>query len=410
MSEYINNSAKRKELLKHMLLQLHQGEAPEQVKGRLKAILPSIPYNEVVEVEQQLIAEGIPVEDILQLCDVHTQVLEGSIDTSMAREIPAGHPVDIFKQENRALEKELASLNALVDTVLNRRSTNWEAVILQIRATLNNLSDVEKHYLKKEHLLFPFMEKHGLTGPPKVMWGKHDEVRRLLKTAREALIVEGKVEHEELAVLMQVAVRPVIVAIEEMIMKEEEILFPMCMDTLTEEEWYEIYRQIPEIGYCLYDPPVAWRPQGIVVDEHRGITTDKIMLSTGALRVEELEAILSTLPIDITFVDNDDKVKFFSNSADRVFPRTRAILGRDVRLCHPPGSVHVVEQILSDFKSGRHNSAAFWINFQGRFVYIEYFAVRDKEGKYLGTLEFTQDATHIRSLEGERRILSYEKP
>lgn len=410
MSEYINNSEKRKELLKHMLLQLHRGEAPELVKGRLKAILPSIPYNEVVEVEQQLIAEGVPVEEILQLCDVHTQVLEDSIDVSMAREIPAGHPVDIFKQENRALEKEIASLKSLISTIEGGSSTNWEAIVLQIRATLNNLSDVEKHYLKKEHLLFPFMEKHGLTGPPKVMWGKHDEARSLLKTAREALRVEGKIDRDELSVLAEVAVKPVIVAIEEMIMKEEEILFPMCMDTLDEGEWYEIYRQIPEIGYCLYDPQVEWKPEGMVVENNNDIRSNHIMFSTGSLRVDELEAILSTLPIDITFVDRDDKVRFFSNSADRIFPRTRAVLARDVRLCHPPGSVHVVEQILSDFKSGRQNSAAFWINFQGRFVYIEYFAVRDSEGRYLGTLEFTQDATKIRSLQGERRILSYEKP
>ncbi|MGC8803567.1 MAG: DUF438 domain-containing protein, partial [Bacteroidales bacterium] len=321
MSEYINNSEKRKELLKHMLLQLHQGEAPEQVKGRLKAILSSIPYNEMVEVEQQLIAEGIPVEEILQLCDVHTQVLEGSIDVSMAREIPAGHPVDIFKQENRALEKEIASLQALISNIESGCSTNWEAIVLQIRATLNNLSDVEKHYLKKEHLLFPFMEKHGLTGPPKVMWGKHDEVRRLLKTAREALRIEGKVEREELAVLAEVAVKPVIVAIEEMIMKEEEILFPMCMDTLDEGEWYEIYRQIPEIGYCLYDPQAEWKPEGAVNVSDNDSRTNRIMLSTGSLMPDELEAIFSTLPIDITFVDREDKVRFFSNSADRIFPR-----------------------------------------------------------------------------------------
>jgi DUF438 domain-containing protein len=410
MSEYIDNSTKWKELLKHMLLQLHQGVAPEQVKSRLKAILPSIPYNDVVEVEQQLIAEGVPVEDILKLCDVHTQVLEGSIDMSTAKVIPQGHPVDIFKQENRSLEKEIASLKALIATVETKSSNNWEAVVLQIRATLNNISDVEKHYLKKEHLLFPYMEKHGLTGPPKVMWGKHDEFRNLLKTAREAMKVEGKIEPAELSVLIEVAVQPVIRAIEEMIMKEEEILFPMCMDTLTDEEWYDIYRQIPEIGYCLYDPPVAWVPDGIVEANDRGVMAGKIMLSTGLLRIDELEAILATLPIDITFVDKDDKVRFFSNSAERVFPRTRAILGRDVRLCHPPGSVHVVEQILSDFKSGRQNSAAFWINFHGRFIYIEYFAVRDREGNYMGTLEFTQDATQIRSLEGERRILNYEKP
>ncbi len=409
MSEYINNSEHRKGLLRHMLLQLHEGVAPEQVKKRLKEILPSIPYNEVVEVEQSLIAEGIPVEDIIALCDVHTQVLEGNIDTTNAREIPEGHPVDIFKHENREIEREIKSLRTLTNGIKHYTISNVSTTVLQMRSILNNISDIEKHYLKKEYLIFPFLEKHGITGPPKVMWGKHDETRRLLKTARESLVFDGEATIQELALLIDVAVEPAIHAIEEMIMKEEEILFPMCMDTFTEEEWYEIYRQIPEIGYCLYDPPVTWKPEGISLKADKSGQLNRIVLSTGSFSIDELENILNTLPIDITFVDREDKVRYFSNTADRVFTRNRAILGRDVRLCHPPGSVHIVEQILSDFKSGKENSAAFWINFRDRFIYIEYFAVRNANGEYLGTLEFTQDATKIRALQGEQRILNYQK-
>lgn len=407
MSEYINNSEHRKGLLRHMLLQLHEGTAPEQIKKRLKEILPSIPYNEVVEVEQALIAEDIPVEEIIALCDVHTQVLEGSIDTTKTREIPEGHPVDIFKHENREIEKEIKSLRNLMDNFRHYAISNVSTTVLQMRSVLNNISDIEKHYLKKEYLIFPFLEKHGITGPPKVMWGKHDETRRLLKIARESLVFDGEASVQELALLVDVAIEPALHSIEEMIMKEEKILFPMCMDTFTEEEWYEIYCQISEIGYCLYDPPVSWKPEGLSVKTDDNSQANRIVLSTGSFTVEELESILTTLPIDITFVDKDDKVRYFSNTPDRVFTRNRAILGRDVRLCHPPGSVHVVEQIISDFKSGNKNSAAFWINFRNRFVYIEYFALRCKKGEYLGTLEFTQDATKIRSLQGEQRILNY---
>ena len=132
-------------------------------------------------------------------------------------------------------------------------------------------------------------------------------------------------------------------------------------------------------------------------------------LSTGSFNVEEMEALFRTLPIDLTFVDKNDKVKFFSLGPDRVFTRNRAILGRDVRNCHPPSSVDIVDRILEDFKSGRESSAAFWINFKEKFIYIEYFALRGKEGEYLGTVEFTQDLTHVRSLEGEQRLLSYGK-
>ncbi len=136
---------------------------------------------------------------------------------------------------------------------------------------------------------------------------------------------------------------------------------------------------------------------------------NSIQLSTGSYDISELEALFKSLPLDITFVDRDDKVKFFSLGAERIFTRNRAILGRDVRMCHPPSSVHVVEQILSDFKSAKENSAAFWINMQGRFIYIEYFALRGKENEYLGTIEITQDLTHLRKLEGEQRLLSYSK-
>ena len=136
-------------------------------------------------------------------------------------------------------------------------------------------------------------------------------------------------------------------------------------------------------------------------------TGSNIQLSTGSFNINELEALFKSLPIDLTFVDKDDKVKFFSLGPERIFIRNRAIIGRDVRMCHPPSSVHVVEQILSDFKSGKENSAAFWISMQGKFIYIEYFALRNKNNEYMGTIEFTQDLTKLRKLEGEQRLLSY---
>lgn len=401
-------SETRKELLKHMILELHKGEAPELVKKRLVELLKNIPYNDVVEVEQELISEGLPEEEVLKFCDIHTMVLDGHIDQTGAKEIPEGHPVDTFKNENRELEKEIASLEAAFEKVKFMTANNTREAMLRMRATFNNLMDVEKHYSKKENLLFPFLERYGITGPPKVMWGKHDEVRQMLKAALSTLSVDGEVTPGELGLTIEIVLRPALKGISDMIMKEEEILFPMCMDTLKEEDWYQIYLQTPKIGFCLYDPQVEWKPASIEVSSSLRTTASSVMLSTGMLKVEELEAILSIMPIDITFVDKDDKVKFFSNAPERVFTRTRAVLGRDVRLCHPPGSVHIVEKILNDFRQGRENSAAFWINFQGKFIYIEYFAVRDKEGNYLGTLEYTQDATTIRGLEGEQRLLSYK--
>lgn len=408
MSEIINNSRKRKDLLKHMILQLHNGDAPELVRKRLVELLKSIPYVEVVEVEQELISEGLPIEEVLRLCDIHQMVLDGNIDQSGARPVPAGHPVDTFMKENRELEKvvtELEKLFSIVKTLGKQEINHW---LIKVHTQLNSLMDVDKHYKRKEYLVFPFLEKYEITGPPKVMWGKHDEIRALLKASIEAVGSKDDLSIDELSALTDLVFIPAVKGVSDMISKEEEILLPMCMDKLTDDEWFAVYRQTNELGYCLYDPQIEWKPDGTAIGEVIYNKENSIQLKTGSFNLNEMEALFKTLPIDITFVDKDDKVKFFSLGPDRVFTRNRAIIGRDVRMCHPPSSVHVVEQILSDFKTGKENSAAFWITMQEKFIYIEYIALRDPDGSYLGTIEFTQDLTKLRKLQGDQRLLSYK--
>jgi uncharacterized protein len=407
MSEIINNSQQRKELLKHMILQLHAGEAPDMVRGRLVELLKSIPYGEVVEVEQELIMEGLPEEEVLQFCDIHTAVLDGHIDHSGAKFVPPGHPVDTFNKENQQLLEvvgDMEQLFGIAPYLQKKEVSDW---LRKVHARLNSLMDVDKHYLRKEYLLFPFLEKLEITGPPKVMWGKHDETRALLKAAIEAVTAEGEINPEEALALTEMVFIPAVQAISDMVMKEDEILLPMAMDKLSDEDWYHIYHQTMEFGYCLYDPQVEWKPEGLDISEIEYGVKTQVQLTTGSFNIEEMEALFRTLPIDLTFVDKNDRVKFFSLGPDRVFTRNRAILGRDVRNCHPPSSVHIVDQILMDFKRGKENRASFWINFQGKFIYIEYFALRGKAGEYLGTVEFTQDLTHLRSLQGEQRLLAY---
>ncbi|WP_298646798.1 DUF438 domain-containing protein [uncultured Proteiniphilum sp.] len=410
MSEIINNSLQRKELLRHLLLRLHEGDNPEVLRQRLIEVLRTIPYNEVVEVEQELISSNaLTAEEILEFCDLHTAVLDGSIDLQGAKQIPAGHPVDTFKKENRAIREQIDAYEGVKKRIPGITDLQVPGYILQLRTIFNNFSDIDKHYLRKEYLLFPFLEKHLITGPPKVMWGKHDETRGLLKNAHEALAspISGT---EELKSTIQLVLDPTVEMIAGMIMKEEEILLPMAMDTLTEEEWYKVYRETPEFGYCLIDPREEWQPAGVEVKQQEYVASDGIILSSGGFYLDELEALFLHLPLDITFVDKNDKVRFFSHSPNRVFDRNRSIIGRDVRMCHPPASVHIVEQILTDFKSGKENKAVFWMsNFMGRFIYIEYSAVRGKEGEYLGVVEVTQDITQMRKLEGDQRLLSYEQ-
>ena len=171
MSELINNSDERKKKLKELILKLHEGEDKEQVRQELDDALSEIPYGEVVEVEQELISEGLPEEEILKLCDAHSSVLKGNIDLTGQKDIPAGHPVDVMINENRELKKVTTQITETILDIKNNTNADLEAAILRLRGLFNNLFDVEKHYLRKEYLLFPYLENHGITGPPKVMWG-----------------------------------------------------------------------------------------------------------------------------------------------------------------------------------------------------------------------------------------------
>ena len=410
MSELINNVEKRKELLKHMILQLHEGTAPEAVKQQLIRLLGKVPYNDVVEVEQELIKEGLPQEEVLKLCDIHTMALDGILDHAEAKTAPPGHPVHTFKEENRALRKEIQTLETKYDDIAKATSKDQlEGLFDEVHQLFNALMDVEKHYLRKENLLFPFLEKHGVTGPPTVMWGKHDETRELLKGAVEALGAAEGITVEEAKTVIDLVLEPASKAVGDMIGKEEEILFPMCLDTLSDAEWLQIERQSIEYGFCLYDPKVKWSPEGVEIEEVVSEETKKIQLPSGSFDVKELTSILNTIPFDMTFVDKDDKVKYFTQGRERIFARSRAILGRNVRQCHPPSSVHVIEKILDDFKSGKEDHTAFWITLGDKFIHIEYVALRNKDGEYLGTLEVSQDLTEMRKLEGEQRLLQYVK-
>jgi uncharacterized protein len=410
MSELINNSAKRKDLLKKMILKLHAGESPEDVRQELIGLLKGIPYGEVVEVEQQLLDEGtLSQDEVLKFCDIHTLALEGHIDLSALKIVPPGHPVDTFKKENRELEKIIIQLNDKYSEAHSLKSEDVFSWFLGLKSLFNSLSDVEKHYLRKENLLFPFLEKYGITGPPKVMWGKHNEIRELIKGAIEVLNAGAEISADEAAAVVDLVLKPASDAVKDMIGKEEQILLPMATDRLTEAEWYEVYKQTLEIGFCLYDPDVEWKPDLEETAVQAEQEQDVIQLPSGSFTKKQLIAILNALPVDMTFVDKDEKVKYFSQGRERIFHRSRAILNRDVKMCHPPSSVGVVEQILDDFKTGRESSAPFWISMKDKFVHIEYFALHDEEGNFLGTLEVSQDLAEKRALEGEQRILSYKK-
>jgi DUF438 domain-containing protein len=411
MSELINNSRYRKDRLKELILSLHSGESPDKVRHELISTLKSVPYGEVVEVEQELISEGLPESEVLKLCDIHGEVLEGHVDLSGAKAIPPGHPVDVFIQENKAMKKVIGKATDLLHSINKVPDDNFRNFIRVLQSSFNGLMDIDKHYQRKEYLLFPYLEKNEITGPPKVMWGKHDEIRDQLKGCI-ALLREVDLSKKDLLDARELLYFPALKALSDMVQKEEEILFPMCMDLLTVDDWWNIHRQTLEFGFTLYDPELEWKPEGLEYEtpneENAGKKDGLVMLPSGSFSVDELMAILNTAPVDMTFVDRNDKVKYFSQGSHRIFPRSRSIINRDVRLCHPPGSVDIVEKIIEDFKSGKESHAPFWIQVKGKFILIEYYALRNEKGEYLGTLEVSQDLTNARELQGERRILSYE--
>jgi DUF438 domain-containing protein len=409
MSELIDNKSHRIRSLKEIIQHLHAGKAPEQVKARLREIVGQTEATEIMAMEQELMSEGMPVEEVRSMCDLHSQVTrEVLVQLPVTKAIEPGHPVDTFKRENEALrsaaDQARHALGQLRSSPENAEATS---IVLKLHQAFNDLMDVEKHYQRKEHALFSCLERHGITGPSKVMWAKDDEVRDLLKsfgTKLQETSTAAGAARSSIATAAEVAIGAVL----EMIYKEENILLPMALSTLSEDEWGEIWSVSPQYGWCLveprqgYKPPVGEQAETVSVPSSIGIT-----LPTGHVSPEQLAALCSTLPLDLTCVDADDRVAFFSEGPDRIFARSKAIIGRKVQHCHPPRSVEIVDQILADFKAGHQDVAEFWIDFHGKLVHIRYFAVRSEVGEYLGTVELTQDLAPLRRLQGERRLLQY---
>jgi PAS domain S-box-containing protein len=402
MIERSAEKERRKRIVKDIILKLHQGVSAEEAKDRFVREVGNITSTEIAEIEQSLINEGLSPDQIKRFCNVHALLFESALKDATTKEESPAHPVRLFKLENREIEKLANSLKELMKA---RSTYNASEFKTKTKDLLSKLTGVNLHYTRKEQLLFPFLERYGFTGPSKVMWGKDDEIRGMLKDAA-ARIEESGIDDE----FIQTRLNPLIDEIEGMIFKEENILFPTSLEKLKADDWLEILKDSEEVGYAFIEKP---KDAAALVSELRSAVTvepkiegdDVISLPTGDLRLKELMAVLDTLPVDVTFIDEDDRVKYFSAGAGRIFVRTKSVIGRKVQNCHPPQSVEVVERILSSFKEGKKDFVEFWIRYMGKSIHIRYFAVRERSRQYLGTLEVTQDITNIRKLEGEKRLL-----
>lgn len=388
----------RKEVLKRIIRRLHQGEPPERLKEEFRELLSKTRPDEIARMEQELIEEGIPREEIRRLCDLHLEVFREAVEGAKV-EVPEWHPLHILMEEHKRmleLAGRLAEAAARADLGV-------------VREVADHFREYERHMEREENILFPLLERHGVTEPPTIMWTEHNDFREMRKRLLSLLEGLGK-DFKSRAPELERLSRSIYEHLSSHYFKENNILFPTALRLLSPEEWRAARAEFDEIGYCCFTPPVAEAPpeEKVTLTAPR-VEEGMVEFETGSLSVRELEAILNTLPVDITFVDAEDTVRYFNDPREgRTFVRTKAVLGRKVQQCHPQKSLHLVNKILEDFRSGRRDVAEFWIQREGRLIHIRYFPVRDKEGRYLGCIEVTQDITEIKRIEGERRLLDEE--
>lgn len=386
--------------LKEIIQDLHRGEDPARLKERFAALSRDVTATEIADLEQSLMDEGMPEKEVRRLCDLHVAVFEDSLGATPVPDMSPGHPVYTFMQENREAEKVIARFTSLTrECGEPPQSARLEAEVDRFHRLLTEMEKVTIHYTRKENQLFPLLEKHGVTAPSKVMWSIHDDIRGQIKQVKQ-LLAERKLME------MAATLKDVLSQIGLMIYKEEHILFPMSLEILDDADWHAVRQGEAAIGYAWIEPPPEMTGTR---QKTRTSTADELLdMETGNMSLEMINLMLTHLPVDISLVDENDKVVYYSDCRDRIFPRSPAVIGRSVQNCHPPDSVGNVNIILDAFRTGKRRTAEFWITFAGKFVHIRYFALYDRQNRYRGCLEVTQDVTGIRALEGERRLPDWQ--
>ncbi len=396
----------RKEALKHIIKELHDGTPVEDMKAEFGELLKSCTPHEIAQIEEELIREGMPAEQVRELCDLHLEAFKESLETTQLNLEPS-HPIRILMDEHNRLitfTEELRNIGKTLTTLKDFKAAkpHWK----QLEQTVSQFRNSESHYIREENVLFPYLEKHGITQPPTIMWAEHDEIRAIEKQLYTLIDSQQKLEYHEFTSQLSDLALILSEKLAGHFHKENNILFPTGLKVISEVEWHQIRHEFDELGYTPFTPkaPPFKTPEVPTLEtpeEVEGI----MKFETGELSHTVIEGIFNTLPVDITFVDSEDTVRFYSESGGRIFPRSKAVIGRSVQACHPKQSVHKVQQILDDFRAGKRNTAEFWINLKDRMIYIRYFAVRSQSSEYQGCLEVTQDITDIQALTGEKRLL-----
>ncbi|MEM0053944.1 MAG: DUF438 domain-containing protein [Nitrososphaeria archaeon] len=400
---------KKKEILKQIIRELHSGALPKDVKERFASVLEELKPEEIAIVEEELVNEGLSREEIRRLCDVHLEVFREKLEKERLH-VEEGHPISVLMKEHEimlTLAEKLVTLSQIIESSTD--TSQFKEIFHQIEHIAKDFIDSEKHYLREENVLFPLLEKHGVTEPPAIMWMEHNQIREKKKELNN-LVEAHKISSSKdfLMILKNISIE-LKNLLNSHFYKENHILFPTALNLISTEEWSVARKDFDEIGYCCFTPPIPSKSEEKApFIEEKVVQEGQIEFETGSLTKNEIEAILNSLPVDITFVDANDSVKYFNKAEKRIFVRTKSVIGRKVQMCHPQKSIHIVNKILDSFRKGEKDVAEFWINMNGRLIHIRYFPVRDKYGKYLGTMEVTQDVTEIKKLEGEKRLLDWK--
>lgn len=377
----------RQEILKNLMLRLHAGEDKEVIQEEFNEVFDEITPYEIQLMERNLMSEGITFAEIMSLCNVHANLMGSKVNTqtTVADFEQPGHPVHVMKMENLAIRGALDRVERLLVNFLETKDSTIEK---GLKRQISLLDQFENHYQRKEYAMFPIMEKKGITAPPKVMWGVHDQIRDLYRDFKNALN-DGK---ESTLEEFQIARDEML----EMIQKEENILIPMVEQVFHVDDWETIASQSPDYGYCIVKPEKEWAVKksfSPVKEETQVESEGDIPLSTGSLSLKELNLILNLLPMELSFVDAQNIVKYYNegNGEEKIFKRTPSAIGRDVILCHPPRVHETVQTIFEQLKSKQKEKEEMWFKTEDKMVHVTYHAIWDEEGKYMGCLEYVQD-------------------
>ena len=402
-----DDAQSRQGRIRNFIERLSGGEDLESVRKDFVQEFSHVDAQEIMTAEQTLIKEGMPVSEVQRLCDVHSALFHGvageppsgalshdeihaqaaAVNPEDIDALPEGHPLSILRAENKELDTLLDTIEGELDG-----AKRPDVIFRQVLA----LGDVRSHYIKKEELLMPLLYDYGVTGPSQVMWGIDDEMKREL-----SMIIKALKEDLENLPMYEARIRALAQRIREMIFKEEKILFPLSLRYFTPMEWYRCYHDLPDMGISFGVQIPAWEAAQPWLDQEaerlaRSQADGKLQFPTGELSMEQLTTILQLLPVDITFIDKDDVVRFFTNEG-QVFTRPLSALGRDVMNCHPPEIIPVVRNLISDFKAKKRTQMIVHRYIRERPIRVHYQAMYDKAGEYIGTVEFVTD--HAEPLE-----------